>query len=245
MTDLMEGFKVLRCTFSEESTAQHQLFVKEHSVRNQTADKPAGKTLFVINVPPYATKKSLKRVFSVAGPVKYVNLYDDAKHTREESKTLGYKVAYIVYEKSSDLKKALKLDCVGPFSTSEHPIVLGLPKWIQEYNNSVVDRKKLSHYCTQIINKYDNDREKAEKNQSVTDDEGWTVVTNKGRHSGVARTETNKNKLSEKKMKGLKNFYTFQIRENKKNEIVALRKKYDEDKKRIETIKKARRFKPY
>lgn len=103
----------------------------------------------------------------------------------------------------------------------------------------------MSQYCTQIINKYDKDQERAKRNEQVTDDDGWTVVTNKGRHAGLARTEKNKNKLNDKKMKGLKNFYTFQIRENKMNEIITLRKKHEEDKKRIEAIKKARKFKPY
>ncbi|KRT78196.1 RNA binding protein [Oryctes borbonicus] len=164
----MEGFKAIACVFSEESSAQHQLFIKEHSVRNQSPEKPAGRTLFVINVPPYATQKNLKRAFSVVGPVKYVNLHDDIKHTQEQSKRSGYKVAYIVYEKSSDLKKALTLDIIGPFSTSKHTIVLGLRKWIQEYNNGIVNRNKLSEYCTQTINKYDNDRSKAEKDKQVT-----------------------------------------------------------------------------
>ncbi|GJQ84268.1 hypothetical protein Trydic_g2932 [Trypoxylus dichotomus] len=241
----MEGFKAVGCIFSEESTAQHQIFIKKHSIRNQSEEKPAGKTLFAINVPPYATLKNLKRVFSVAGPVKYVTLHNDAKHTQEQSKGLGYKVAYIVYEKSSDLKKALELDVIGPFSTKQQPIVLGLQKWIQEYNHSLIDRNKLSAYCTQIINKYDKDKKKAEQNKQVTDDEGWTLVTSKGRHSGVARTEKNNTKLTNKKTKVLKNFYAFQIRENKMKDIITLRKKYEEDKKRIEIIKKARKFKPY
>lgn len=199
----------------------------------------------MINVPPYATQKSLKRVFSEAGPVRYVTLHDDAKHTQEQSKRLGYKVAFVIFEKSSDLKKALALEVIGPFSTTEHPITLGLKKWVQEYNDSIVDRNKLSEYCTQIIHKYDKDREKLAKGKQITDDEGWTVVTNKGRHSGVARTEKNKQKLNDKKMKGLKNFYRFQLRENKMNEILALRKKHEEDKKKIELIKKARKFRPY
>jgi len=39
-------------------------------------------------------------------------------------------------------------------------------------------------------------------------------------------------------------FYQFQIRESKKQKIIELREKFEEDKKRIERMKQERRFKP-
>jgi len=42
--------------FSAESTTQHWLFYKEHSVREKNASKPANRTLFIINVPPYCSE---------------------------------------------------------------------------------------------------------------------------------------------------------------------------------------------
>ncbi|CAG8817060.1 25808_t:CDS:2, partial [Dentiscutata erythropus] len=47
------------------------------------------------------------------------------------------------------------------------------------------------------------------------------------------------------KNKELPDFYRFQMRESKRNKHVELRKKFEEDKKKIERLKAARRFKPY
>jgi len=50
---------------------------------------------------------------------------------------------------------------------------------------------------------------------------------------------------TENKSKELKNFYTFQIRESKMQNIMEIRKKFEEDKRKIELLKQSRRFKPF
>lgn len=48
-----------------------------------------------------------------------------------------------------------------------------------------------------------------------------------------------------KKNKELKNFYTFQIKEQKIEKLELLRKKFEEDKERVAAMKAARKFKPF
>jgi len=43
----------------------------------------------------------------------------------------------------------------------------------------------------------------------------------------------------------LGDFYRFQQRERKRNEVVDLRRAFEEDKKRLVQLKNARKFKPY
>jgi ribosomal RNA-processing protein 7 len=43
----------------------------------------------------------------------------------------------------------------------------------------------------------------------------------------------------------LKNFYAHQMREEKREQLARLRKKFEEDKARIERMKSARKFKPF
>ena len=43
----------------------------------------------------------------------------------------------------------------------------------------------------------------------------------------------------------LKNFYRHQMREQKREELQSLREKFEEDKKRIQKMKEARKFKPF
>ena len=49
----------------------------------------------------------------------------------------------------------------------------------------------------------------------------------------------------EKKDKSLKNFYTFQIKEQKIEKLELLRKKFEEDKERVAEMKAKRQFKPF
>lgn len=91
--------------FDAKCLEEHQLFIKEHSVRNQEPKYPRGKTLFVLNIPPYATRVSLKNVFTKkCGNVKEVTLVPSPGGSK-----LSFKVGYIVFAKESGLDKALSL----------------------------------------------------------------------------------------------------------------------------------------
>lgn len=54
-----------------------------------------------------------------------------------------------------------------------------------------------------------------------------------------------KNQKKKKKGTELKNFYRFQIREEKMKQLDQLRKKFDEDKKKVERMKATRKFNPF
>ncbi|GBP69511.1 Ribosomal RNA-processing protein 7 homolog A [Eumeta japonica] len=124
---------------------------------------------------------------------------------------------------------------------------------MQDYNNSVLTTKSLKQKVEEFMSIYDIEVKKAdekEKELENEDNEGWVTVTKKGKMQGFARTEKMENKIMAKEEKGrkrkeLKNFYTFQIRESKMKHIVALRNKFEEDKKKIAQIKQSRRFKPF
>ncbi|KZS12451.1 Ribosomal RNA-processing protein 7 A [Daphnia magna] len=53
---LVQGFRCIETRFNEKCKAGHMLFYKEHAVRNSHPSKPVGKTLFILNVPPYYTE---------------------------------------------------------------------------------------------------------------------------------------------------------------------------------------------
>lgn len=109
----------LWCRFDAECSEKHQLFFKEHSVRNQAPEHSKGQTLFVLNIPPYATTDSLKHAFTdLCGNVRSVTF----------SSNKGFKSAYIVFERNSSLDRALTLSehCVVTLSTSENICLTGL-----------------------------------------------------------------------------------------------------------------------
>ncbi|XP_049874322.1 ribosomal RNA-processing protein 7 homolog A [Pectinophora gossypiella] len=260
-TKRVPDFKALELQLTEDSVSPHTIYFKEHSVREHTADKPSGRTLLVINLPSYVDEKGLSNAFSEAGKVQSVMFYPKpttaevkpVKKFLPESPITTFKVAYLVFTKVSELDKALKLTELQPMNSEDHKVKVGIKKWIEDYNSSVYQPKLLKEKVETFMKQYDAEMKKAEKKEKQLeqeDDEGWITVTKHGKVQSIARTEKVENKILAKdekanKRKELKNFYTFQIRESKMKHIVALRQKFEEDKKKIHQIKQNRRFKPF
>lgn len=115
------AFLALWIQYDKSCTERHQLFFKEHSRRNQSADLPRGKTLFLLNVPPYATESSLKNIFEQkCGSVKSV--------TFSENQQEGFKTTFIVFDRESGLEKALDLPSSFCFylNSENNPCLTGI-----------------------------------------------------------------------------------------------------------------------
>lgn len=111
--------------FDANCTAQHQLFYKEHSVRNQDEKYPKGRTLFVLNVPPWARSESLRGAFAcICGAVETVTLISGSRETCKA----GFGRAYIVFQKESSLDKALALpaNTILTLHADDEPRIVGL-----------------------------------------------------------------------------------------------------------------------
>ncbi|KAF9791538.1 hypothetical protein SFRURICE_003234 [Spodoptera frugiperda] len=256
-----QDFKAVQLKLTEDSVAPHTIYLKEHVVREHTADKPQGRTLLVVNVPPYADEKGITNAFREAGSVQSVQLC--LKPSTAEVKLIKkflpdpsittFKAAYIVFKKVAELDKALKLSELQPMNSEDHQITTGIKKWIEEYNNTIVLPKVLKENVETFMKQFDENTKKADKKEKELeqeDDEGWVTVTKRGKVQSFARSEKVENKIMQKeeknkKRKELKNFYTFQIRESKMKHIVSLRQKFEEDKRKIAQIKQSRRFKPF
>nr|XP_021189423.2 ribosomal RNA-processing protein 7 homolog A [Helicoverpa armigera] len=260
-TKRVQDFKCLPLKLTADSEAPHTIYMKEHIVREHTKDKPQGRTLLVVNVPPYADEKGLVNAFREAGSVQSVQLClkpstADVKVINRfipEPNTTTFRAAYIVFKKVAELDKALKLTKLQPLNSEDHQVKVGMKKWIDEYNSRIVLPKTLKENIETFMKQFDENAQKAEKKEKELeqeDDEGWVTVTKRGKVQSFARTEKVENKIMQKeeknkKRKELKNFYTFQIRESKMKHIVSLRQKFEEDKKKIAQIKQSRRFKPF
>jgi len=139
-------------------------------------------------------------------------------------------------------------------SSNEKPIKTGIEKWVKNYESQFVESKSLQTAVDEFMRLFDKSKEKEDRKskqkEGVADEEGWITVTRDSRNAGVVRTENMEQKVmtNEKKKqseKKLINFYGFQLRESKMEHLTQLRQKFEEDKKRIATMKASRRFKPY
>eukprot|EP00121_Abeoforma_whisleri_P012156 Awhi_evm1s11218 len=81
------------------------------------------------------------------------------------------------------------------------------------------------------------------KARSGPDEDGWTTVIH-GRNK--AYLEPTEQAIRKKKKRPLEDFkmYQWQEREKKRDQLATLRQKFEEDKKRIATMKLNRKFNP-
>jgi ribosomal RNA-processing protein 7 len=87
--------------------------------------------------------------------------------------------------------------------------------------------------------------------ESNMDEDGFIQVRY-GKKSKVSNPDINQrssNKLrrrnNNKKLVELTNFYRFQMRENRQNKLMDLRKKFEQDREKVALLKAQRKFKPF
>ncbi|XP_067671316.1 ribosomal RNA-processing protein 7 homolog A-like [Haliotis asinina] len=262
----VQGFTVVPLKFSADKPA-HCLYLKAHSVREKDSAYPQYRTLFVLNVPPYCNEDCVKQLFTPCGKIAQVYLHDKPTLTALPSTgsryfpinitTPGFKVAYIVFKNASAVKQACKLSYDSPLVLNTPEKIVsstGLHKWCQQYSKRRVDIKELQteieDYMAKFDAKQEEEKQRLKDQEGVADEEGWVTVTRVGKNKGTPRTEARKKHLTKREMKRRKekellNFYAFQFKETKKDQIAALRKKFEEDKQKISVMKAARKFKPY
>ncbi|XP_063848001.1 ribosomal RNA-processing protein 7 homolog A-like isoform X1 [Scylla paramamosain] len=259
--DKVLGFKVVVLKFSKESKTGHQLLWKQHSVRTHSDAKPVNRTLFVVNVPPYCDKRALTHLFSQYGKVRQVHLHKRPTsapamrprypHFSRPTPVLGFKAAYVVFTQTSALKKVLALPAGTELtlSTEERPVLTGIRKWQRQYNAGFVKRDRLAEEVKKVMRDYDAKKERERTaGQQEPDSEGWvTVISDKKKKPHLEKVDEVKKKKGSKKKKQqqLVNFYSFQQRQAKMNHLAELRKKFEEDKKRIAQMRNSRKFRPY
>ncbi|XP_070503657.1 ribosomal RNA-processing protein 7 homolog A isoform X2 [Chironomus tepperi] len=228
-------FKVLKLRFSENDEKDaHQIFMKKYRSDKKSSNKPAGKTLLVLNIPPYVTKESLMDVFNVIEDVDTITLIDD----------------YSNEHKTNSLDTILTLSDLPPMN--ETPA--GIEKWTVEHNKKIINindmQSEIDEYMKHFDKIVDNNQDNTE-----ADEDGWIQVGKKGHYAGFKQSETVVHRLEEKlqyqRKKAKKNLqqisgiYAFEARENKKQELIELRKKFEEDKSKLQAMKQNRKFKPY
>lgn len=241
-------------------------------MKRPDADKPAGKTLFVLNVPPYVHEEQLEIGFSDVGPIERVILTDSAidvgkkadsaleitpdkaqtKHFIKSKSIDKFKVAYVVFKTAKSLSKALDKTEVSLInSDNESVLCTGIEKWFKDSHEIVTVESELEAEVNTYMRLFDEKEQeaRAEAKKVEVDDDGWVTVK-KGKNAGFEQKESILKALEDKlaqgkKRKQFKNFYTFQIRESKHKHIVSLRKRFQDDKLKIEAMKKSRRFKPF
>ncbi|KAJ8567174.1 hypothetical protein K7X08_019382 [Anisodus acutangulus] len=143
-------------------------------------------------------------------------------------------------------------------SSGDEDYSKGMRKWVADYYQNRPGLDVLQERIDEFITDYEakKEQEKKEK-EALAAEDGWSVVLHhKGRkkttdsETGIAVGSVSQaavmDNMAKKKNKdvGL-DFYRFQKREAKRNEIMVLQSKFEQDKKRIQQLRAARKFRPY
>ena len=115
----------------------------------------------------------------------------------------------------------------------------GCPETSRQYR----PRRELLQSVDSYMSTYSKMEEtRSREKRQMRDEEGFVTIM-KGARGGVVRMEDAK-ELGEKqktKNKGLENFYRFQMQKRRKEEQVEFLREFNDDKQRVEEMKKKRR----
>ena len=246
----------------------HSLYCKVHTDHSDKEELPNSRTLFVAGLPFYLKRESVEELFRSLGIISSVQIKKslgtlNSQVTAKSNKdpyfsillhnTDCYMYAYVVFADD------ISIDCVIELSKNsiKSPIScsvikqVGIESWTREYRDERPGIEELETHVKSFMTKYDarkqQEENKVKKRKNVPDEDGWITVTSKNSKK-IPKSKLSKFKLkkvSKKKKKNeLLHFYKFQMREEKRDSVLQLQKKFDEDKKKVIAMKLQRKFKP-
>ncbi|PPQ70808.1 hypothetical protein CVT26_014052 [Gymnopilus dilepis] len=172
--------------------------------------------------------------------------------------------AYVVFLDSSSLDRALASTSKPRAWTASSEEPSGLAHYRALYDSLRPPLDAVQIFADSTIEVYEYEqakkrqKSKYHKGEAVVDEDGFTLVTRGGAYGktlgggvGVAskrfqrsgQTVRSRNHKKEKKEKD--GFYAFQKAEQQRSALLELKRKWEEDKAKVEKLKASRRFKPY
>lgn len=229
----LKGYRAIRVPLSRGGQATQWCFVKLHREKG-AARNSQSKTLFVANAPLALSTASIPG----ATDVREGRLGGGAQG--------GLRVAYVDFESVGKAKRALGEDSWQLGEKGESEAVLS--RMVKRYRAVRPSAEQLREEVDAQMREFEEaEREDQRRRRSKqVDAEGFTLVTRKRRSRDDGMDGARRPKAQKKKKDyELKNFYRHQMREQKREELQSLREKFEEDKKRIQKMKEARKFKPF
>ncbi|KAH9482217.1 Ribosomal RNA-processing protein 7-like protein A [Psilocybe cubensis] len=172
--------------------------------------------------------------------------------------------AYVIFLDTSSLDRALASTSkprTWPTSDDE-PSGLGHYRAMYEAARPPLDAVRA--YADTFVEVYEYElaksrqKSKYRKGEAIVDEDGFTLVTRGGAYGktlgggvGVASKafqrsgESARNRHHKKEKKEKEGFYAFQKAEKQRSGLIELKRKWEEDKAKVEKLKASRRFKPY
>jgi len=224
----------------------HVLYTKLHRSRKGDTALPEGRTLFVANADQ--TEGVLRSVFERFGEIEEIHFVHISskgvpKHgIIEEGGEEGGRQAHVVFAEASACKAALATS--EPIEVEEAPPG-AMAAWIERQRGRRITPEELRLSVDAYMSHFDErtEEEKRRRADRQVDEDGFELVTYKRKARDLGGPK--EPEPPRKKKKELVDFYKFQTRDKRREDLALLRKRFDNDKQRVEEMKQQRRFKPF
>ncbi|KAJ3268401.1 Ribosomal RNA-processing protein 7 [Terramyces sp. JEL0728] len=210
----------------------HELFVRLNSSKQDFPEN----TLFMVNIPVDASEAHLKELFNDYGEILQVKLPVIMKSGSN---------CHVVFKDKESIDMILEIE------TLQWPDIPST-KYIIEKPDVTALKEKVDEAMLLFEDLERIEKQRKLDSRNVTDEDGFVLVTRQGRKNnidGKGGSQATITKQEAEKLKpknhALQDFYRFQMRERKRNELAELRRKFELDKEKIEKMKQEARFKPY
>eukprot|EP00301_Raphidiophrys_heterophryoidea_P009073 c13392_g1_i1.p1 GENE.c13392_g1_i1~~c13392_g1_i1.p1 ORF type:complete len:246 (-),score=49.83 c13392_g1_i1:108-809(-) len=232
------SFLTVRVLLPSSPFARVLFFRKHHEAKGSNDDDT---TLFVTNLPPMCSKNFLQQVFG-------------QKVTKVDFAGIGENnsvpIALVTLADKKSLANAMRLNnaTVGPISVKAES--LGIQKWEMDYSKSHPSADVLEKEAVNSVNKFAKEqaqKRKAAASKSLVDEDGFTLVTRKKSKNAVITNVpvAASARLRKKRKVEVVDFYRFQQRQIRREQIASLRNKFEKDRVRISELRAQRKFKPF
>ncbi|KAH9071594.1 ribosomal RNA-processing protein 7-domain-containing protein [Lactarius deliciosus] len=236
-------------------------------------DWPEGRTIFMVNVPPDATEREIVLLFKSCGTVEKAprarkRLPKSAADQNTRPKVIPLPViphrtlrktghtAHILFLDASSCTRALALARPGgkPIQwpvDGDTECPRGLAHYVLQYEADRPSLDAVRAHGDSAVARFDFDlaarkaalrrESKYKKGEALVDEDGFTLVV----RGGCICRKFMDERVKRKGHKEGNTFYAFQIHEKKRDALLELKRKWEEDKAAVEKLKSSKKFKPY
>ncbi|TKR92798.1 hypothetical protein L596_007377 [Steinernema carpocapsae] len=243
---------VLNYSVSNEFSCTRQIFLK--------SDKSNESSLIVGNIPPFVSLDAIKSMIILTEPKAKIHSANFKSSTSlDEDIQKGYRTASVNVGTERSVQKILKsaesLPVINLHALG-HPLPrVGMRKFTEDYSKKLKTVEELEMDVETYMSDYDakvaQRKMEAKLKGNKPDEDGWVTVTRTKRHAATDQQIIKNSELIDrvKRRKVVADeeavaFYTFKSKESKAKHMDELRRKFEEDKKRIALAKAARKFNP-
>ena len=259
MAALQEGglsthFSLHREPNTTQAVPIHSIFIRPHNSRKD--DHPAERTLFLINLPVDSTQQHLERLFRHCGVIESIT-WRNGKYAHISGQS-----CHIVFKDAESIDAVLDMkprkrvwatDASCGLSSNSNFILEFISEHVATRLSLASIKSKVDTEMAVFTENERLEKEEVERIRNMPDADGFVKVTRgKGRRTNTDGNGASVMPLSTEdalnlkpKDHGLVDFYRFQMRESKRTQLADLRKRFEQDKLKIASLKEKRKFTPY